>query len=297
MSPILAWGMDVVRAVQEFFGKAMLVPMEGLSFPGSELCVLVALPFIYWCVDRKKGIRISVAILVSVFLNQGLKTLTAQPRPYDFEPALGLSSETTYGFPSGHSQTSVVFWGSARNLFPNTLGWILAVAVPLLVGISRVYLGVHFPTDVFAGWGIGVVLLLVFGKFGPPIEAMMHEWPLRFRLISAAIVSVCFALILPDESALAGGFLGCAFGFALASKRLRFDARGAIGAKALRFILGMAGLAILYFVPKLLIGDMWHEQDRLIRFLRYGLMGIWASCGAPWCFLKLKLVGLEKDEG
>lgn len=297
MSPVLAWGLDVVRAVQGFFGPAFLLPMEGLSVLGSELCVMVALPFIYWCVDRKKGIRISVAVLVSAFLNQGIKNLAAQPRPYDLEPGLGLASEPTYGFPSGHSQTSVVFWGSVRDLLPKVPGWILAIALPILVGLSRVYLGVHFPTDVFAGWGTGIVILLISGKYGPAVEAMMHEWPLRFRLISVAILSVCFALILPDDSLLAGGFLGCASGFALASKRLRFDARGPAGQKALRFILGMAGLAILYFVPKMLIGDMWHEQERLIRFLRYGLVGIWASYGAPWCFLKLRLVSLEKDEG
>ncbi len=293
MDGILAWGLDVVRAAQALFGPGAAPAMKAISFIGSEMFALVMLPFLYWCVDRRRGMRIGLAVLFSAFTNLWFKYRFMQPRPYDLEPALGLARETTPGLPSGHSQTSITFWGALASLFPRGLGLALAILIPLVVGISRIYLGVHFPTDVFAGWALGAIILVAFGVVGPKFEALLHGFNLRYRLVTAAAVALLMNFLLPGDSSIAGVFLGAGLGFGLGTKHARFDANGTLREKALRYLIGIAGTLALYLVPKLLLGAAGLDHDRLARFLRYAVVGGWVAFGAPWIFLRLRLAAAE----
>jgi len=271
----------------------MLVPMQAITFLGSELFVLSVLPLIYWCIERKKGARIGMAILLSVYTNLWVKTLFMVPRPYTIDPSVGLSHETTSAFPSGHSQTSITFWGVSLSILPRLAGILLFAVLPLLVGLSRVYLGVHYPLDVLAGWLLGVVFVLLFHFAGPRIEAILHTWDTRFRFLLVAVLALIMNALMPGDTMLAGAFFGSGAGFVLASKSLRFDARGTVKMKLLRYLVGIAGTFALYLGPKLILGDSFTAQEQLIRFIRYALVGFWVAYGAPRLFLSLKLVSLE----
>jgi membrane-associated phospholipid phosphatase len=110
-----------------------------------------------------------VALLTSVgggiLLNVLLKNIFLRPRP-NFVNAL--YHETGYSFPSGHSMMSVLFYGMAAYLLANQLKtwkwrvWLgtSAFTLSMLIGISRLALGVHFLTDVLGGWGAGVTWLM-----------------------------------------------------------------------------------------------------------------------------------------
>ena len=271
----------------------MLVPMKAITFFGSEIFALAVLPFVYWCVDRKKGARLGMVILFSAFLNLWVKLLFNQPRPYDFDQSVGLAHENTSGLPSGHAQMSITFWGVMLTIIPGIARIIAFIVIPLLVALSRLYLGVHFPTDILAGWVLGGGLLVLFYVLDAKIETMLGKWNLRFRLISVALVSLAMNLLMPSDTMLSGVFFGSGAGFALASYNLRFDAGGSRKNRILRYLVGIAGTLILYMGPKLLMGESLASQQTLIRFLRYGFVGIWVAYGAPWCFLKLKLITAE----
>ena len=294
MNSTFAWGLNLIRGIQGFLGPGMLVPMKVITFFGTEIFALAALPLVYWCVDRKKGARLGLVTLLSAFLNLWVKMLFTQPRPYDFDPSVGLARESTPGFPSGHSQTSVTFWGMMLMILRGPWRIVAFVAIPLLVGFSRLYLGVHFPTDVLGGWLLGGLVLGLFYGFGGKIEALMAKWDLRSRIIAVAIVALGMNVLMRDDTRLSGVFFGSGVGFALASGNLRFDAGGDFAKRGLRYALGLAGTLILYLGPKALLGDMMASQRALINFLRYGLIGIWVAYGAPWCFIKLKLLSLER---
>ena len=86
-------------------------------------------------------------------LNLGLKQVFAAPRP-DLLPHL--DAVTTYSFPSGHAAGNMMFFGALALLAGRRIGFVLAGVAIALIGISRVWLGVHWPSDVAAGWVEGL---------------------------------------------------------------------------------------------------------------------------------------------
>ena len=100
----------------------------------------------------------------SEILNWVIKHLVARARPNLFEEIATLH---TYSFPSGHAMTGAAVYGMIGVVLAREhprLQWTSAIAVPalvLLIGVSRIYLGVHWPTDVLAGWAAGMTLMLV----------------------------------------------------------------------------------------------------------------------------------------
>ena len=293
MNPILNWGLDVVRGLQAALGHFFLIPMQMVTFLGSEIFVLAALPLLYWCVDRKKGARLAILVLLSAYLNLWAKSLFMQPRPYNFDPSVGLAADPTSAFPSGHSQTSITFWGGMLDILPRTIGIVAVIVVPLLVGVSRVYLGVHFPTDVLAGWALGALIVGIYRIFGRTIESLLSGARTQIQVLVAAAVALAMNAFLPGDTSLAGAFFGGGVGFIFTAKTARFSAGGRLSVRLLRYLVGMVGTALLYVVPKLLVGDSFPEQLALIRFLRYGIVGLWVAYGAPKVFLLLRLAEIE----
>ncbi|MEE3718993.1 phosphatase PAP2 family protein [Tumidithrix elongata RA019] len=106
---------------------------------------------------------VTIAGLGAIFLNKGLKPMFARLRP-DLYPQL--IQENSFSFPSGHALGTVVLYGAIAYLlakhYPHYRIWIylLAAILVMAVGLSRLYLGVHWPTDVLAGWAIGLLWLI-----------------------------------------------------------------------------------------------------------------------------------------
>ena len=136
MNQLLSWGLAIVRDTQSLASPALTSAAKGVSLLGTEFCYLALLPLIYWCVDKRRGLRIGALVLLTSVVNLRLKLAFAQPRPYDLDPSVALAREATFGLPSNHAMVSVVFWGSAARLFRSSLGLILAIALPLLIGLS-----------------------------------------------------------------------------------------------------------------------------------------------------------------
>jgi membrane-associated phospholipid phosphatase len=294
MDPVLSWGLSVVRGAQSLASPALTALMNALSFLGTEYCYFALLPLIYWCVDKRRGLRVAVLVFLSAAINLKLKLAFAQPRPYDFEPALGFAKEHTFGLPSGHAQGSAVFWGSSAPLFRVPWGLILAIALPLLVGLSRIYLGVHFPTDVLAGWALGAVVVVLDRLVGDRLERAIAGLRETFAFALVAAVALGMNVLYIKDTSLSGAFFGLAAASIYARKRAPFAVSGSFGKRIARYLFGMATLAIVYALPKLLLAGIEAGGPPLVRFLRYALVGAWVGAGAPWLFLKM---GLAECEG
>jgi membrane-associated phospholipid phosphatase len=290
MDATLEWGLDVIRLVQTIQGPALTMLMKVLTQAGSEYFYILFLPIIFWCVDSSFGARFGLVFIFSSFTNGWLKVLFALPRPFSFDPALGLSHETSFALPSGHAQGTATFWGLLSNRIRKPWGLVLALGLPLIIGFTRIYLGVHFPTDLFLGWGLGWGIAFSWVLFGDRIAHFIARTHTRARIIAAAAVALGMNALHPEDPSMAGAFFGTALGAVLMFRHLGFDASaGTRRTKLLRMIAGLVGLAAVYFGGKLLSPAPEAALYNLVRFVRYAAVGAWVSLGAPWFFARLGL--------
>ena len=299
-----------IPLIRQFQSIEWLVePMRFLSLLGNEEFFVLLLPLVYWLVSRRVGAQLGVLLLVSVVVNGLFKIAFGLPRPYWGGEVLSLSQETSFGFPSGHAQNAALLWtflalqSSARRVFVP-----LALLLALLISLSRIYLGVHYPLDILGGWFLGFSLLALYLRFKAPLFAWWNGSLAARKIVLVAVL--VFALWLPfsffvggaietDASpqtqariaALAskvanlGAVLGLFVGLSLVPK---WETQCGPTIKIARFLVGFAGLALIYIGLKKVL-----PESDVFRFGRYFLTTFWVTYGAPMLFLRTRLASLE----
>lgn len=123
-----------------------------------RLCLLALALAILWRRARDRAIWLLLLVIGGTLLNLALKQVFAAPRP-DLLPHLDIVH--TYSFPSGHSAGNMMFFGALAMLAGRRWAYGAGGAMIALIGASRVWLGVHWPSDVMAGWieGLGWLML------------------------------------------------------------------------------------------------------------------------------------------
>jgi undecaprenyl-diphosphatase len=162
---------DATRAaVHTFASPPLTLFMRAISFLGSSQFLTVAsIAVIAWFAWRKWGREAKLFALTMIgasVLNITLKLVFKRPRPVPF---FDLTAPESYSFPSGHSLASCCFFaglaailsGRIKHKRPRTIIWTIAIVMFLLIGLSRIYLGVHYTTDVIAGFAAASIWILV----------------------------------------------------------------------------------------------------------------------------------------
>lgn len=149
-------------------GSWIQAPANFFSFLGSEEFYFLIMPALYWCIDASMGLRIGLILTISSTLNAVLKLGFHSPRPYWIDPRVhAYALESTFGLPSGHAQNAAAIWGLIGVLSHRAwLVWVSGIII-FIIGISRVFLGVHFFSDVLLGWMVGGLILWLFCKIRP----------------------------------------------------------------------------------------------------------------------------------
>jgi membrane-associated phospholipid phosphatase len=175
MNELIRWGLEIVRWIQTFRNPLLDQFFLTINFLGDEEFYLLFFPLIFWCFHKAIGYRLAFLFLVSAWTNAFFKNVFAAPRPHDVDPKLYAPIKTTgYGIPSGHTQGTVVTWGNLATQLKTRAWWTLAILIPLFVGIGRMYLGDHFPQDVLAGAGLGVLLVVGYALVQPRLGESGH---------------------------------------------------------------------------------------------------------------------------
>lgn len=296
---MLRWGLDLIIAIQHYRGPWQDAFFRAVTFMGEEYFVLLVAPFVYWCLDKRLGVRMAFLFLVSSYLNAGMKDIFMQPRPFDLDPSVKLWEVTGYGLPSGHAQTALLVCGAvaAWQTSPQRRRWaaIVAAGLAFLIGFSRIYLGVHFPTDVLTGWTIGLILLAGWLRWQQRLEEWLLGLTLQRQAVMALGVPLALILVYPvadNVSALATA-LGIALGLALAIRYVDIRADGPWPRRLLRFALGIAVALLIYAGLKAVFPAEGAPPYLHFRFVRYVLLGLWVSVGAPWLFWRLGLAARD----
>jgi membrane-associated phospholipid phosphatase len=155
-------------AVMLFFGNLRspigTVVMRVVTTTASGWIALPVLVAAAWFIKqgyRRQAAILTLGFLAAILLNTALKTAFARPRPHIIVP---LAVEHTASFPSGHTISAAVFYGylalQAWHRRPRAIA-LLVGAWPLFVGVSRIYLGAHYPSDVLASLALGLLFLIV----------------------------------------------------------------------------------------------------------------------------------------
>jgi len=289
VTEVLYWGIHIIEQIQSIRFPLLDAFFKVITLLGNEEFYLIFFPILFWSLDIKLGYKLGLIFLFSAYLNQSLKELFAQPRPVELKEGLNLIEADGYGLPSGHAQMAIVIWGGLALIIKKSWFRLMAALLILLIGFSRIYLGVHFPTDVFAGWLLGgLILALVLLLRRPIARIKLKPLPLviGINLITAAVMVFQNSTVITSLIAAFWGFtLGllwcrsiCSFNPATATSRQ----------KLLLLPLGLVLLFILYILLKLIFPGEGSPFYSLFRFLRYGILGFWISFGAPLLFNKLE---------
>jgi hypothetical protein len=188
--------------------------------------------------------------------------------------------------------------------------WAGAILFILLIAFTRLYLGLHFPADLLGGWFLGALILGIFYVFSPYVTAWFKIRGKRTQLICVAAATLIMNGLHPANTSLPAMFLGFGAGYSFMIHSFPFSARACIkdrapglGILALRYLLGMAGTLLIYQGLKLVLpgegslfsGYSWggpvSPYYELGRFIRFGLLGLWVTAGAPRLFLNLGIAG------
>lgn len=289
-------------AIMEFFQKlssaTLDIVVEFMTMLGEETVFIIAVAIFLWLVSKRRGFVIFSTLFTSLIGMSVLKAVIKAPRPFQvIEEIKGkrVATATGYSFPSGHTTGAASFYSALAVSYRRRWISILCALAILMVGFSRMYLGVHWPIDVFGGLALGItVTFALYGWFSRLYDDTARL--IRFSLIAgmvSAVIALSLAILIQTEAAdpvgfsdpmklfslAAGGYLG----FAWDQRLIRYSTEGTPGIKALRLLVGLV-VVIAIQGSKAVLPD--HMLSSLVR---YAAIGLWITALYPLLGTKVKI--------
>ncbi|RDY24976.1 phosphatase PAP2 family protein [Romboutsia maritimum] len=310
--------MDIQLSILQYF-QSIRNPILNMTFLlftiSTELPVIVLITaFTYWCINKKYGQKILFSLVGNITINTSIKDFFKAPRPIGMKgiESLRVSTATGYSFPSGHTQTATSFWTSIMIIFRKTWIYILGTIMILSIGISRLYLAVHWPIDVIFGWTFGIIFTILISKIFDYVDENKKYSIFIFILILFIII----AFFLNSESYIKvlGLLTGLILGYIIEDKFIQFETgnnnkqtinfsnrqtkkRSRAFINLIRFILGILTLALVYILLKVgmpYILELIELKNldftkKILDYIRYTIVMFYGVAGVPALFKAFKL--------
>jgi len=295
--------MSLLYFLESIRNPALDILFSAVTHAGEETVFIIVGLLLFWCVSKQKGYFLLCIGLMGTVINQLLKLIFRIPRPWVRDPEFTIvesarAEATGYSFPSGHTQISVSVYGGIARAFAHKAVRVVCIALCVLVPISRMYLGVHTPADVFTSVAIALALI----AFMYPMIRRGIDDPRVMRSVFSMMALLSLALLLyarfypfpadADAENITHGLsnackmLGCTIGLALTyeldRKYIRFDTRAPFIAQAVKLIAGFALLMAIKSGLKAPLQTLFGAN--IGDFLRYFLMVSFAGCVWPLSF-------------
>lgn len=275
---------------------------------GEETAFLVIALIVFWCVDKKKGYYLMAVGFLGTMLNQMLKLACRVPRPWVADPDLTILEQAReaaagYSFPSGHTQSAVGTFGCLAVTAERKWWRTVCIVLAALVGFSRMYIGVHTPSDVLVGAGMACLMVGLLKK--PTLQGGNKQMKAVIAVMLA--VSVVFLLYVSfskfpadmDVHNMESGtknaytMIGCLTGVAIVylvdRKFTDFPVKAVWWVQILKILVGL--LLVLAVKEGLRAPLEWILPVYPARAARYFLVVIMAGVVWPMSFRRLSCLG------
>ena len=276
---------------------------------GEETLFIVVALLLFWCLDKRQGYYVMLVGFLGTTLNQFLKITCRVPRPWVRDPNFTIvesarEAAADYSFPSGHTQMSVGLYGALARWNKNKILRGICLVLCVLIPFSRMYLGVHYPTDV--GFSLVLAGLLIFGLY-PVIRSCTAQdgklgklMALMALLAGLQVLYVSFWPFPADidagnlESAVKNAYtmLGATLGIWLAwaaDCKKPFDTAAPLVGQILKSVIGLALALAIRMALKPVLGAVFgghHIADAIRYFAMVAFAGVLWPRTFPW-FAKL----------
>lgn len=302
----MAWEASLIEWMQAHIGS-LGGYVELLAFLGAETGLLMIVLIVMFCWKKEVGQKLALIVAcVNMWLPM-IKSLVLRPRPFmkypdrvkplvvDAEGAAKDVAAQGYSFPSMHSASiPAVYFPLAKEAKKKWL-WILASVLTVLVGISRPVAGMHYPTDVLAGWILGFAVIGIFAF----LDRYIHKEWLYFMILFVSGLPGLFFVRTNDYFTAMGCLTGAIGAIYFERKYVNFQETRKISAMILRVI----GAFLVYFAANELLKLPFDKQflaeasfaALFIRMVRYAIVIFLIMGVYPFVFPLFERVGRNNN--
>lgn len=277
--------MLLLEWMTSFEGRVLTTFFKLVSSLANETLYLVIISFLYWCVSKRKAFHMIVMLCFSGYIGIMVKEFMKIPRPYTYDgiEALYEKSAAGYSFPSTHVQLSTTFWGSFMILCKKRIVWIIGIIFIILVAISRLYLRVHWLSDIIGAVLFSVIVVYLYTKVTMGLSD--RKFILLQRIILAVSLIMYVMTSQVDNLKLLGVLTGSTIGIMLENHFINMNESNDFKMQVVKTVLGLSIMLIMQFILKKVIPDMY--------YLRYAVTGITITFLCPFMFHMLRLKKCE----
>jgi membrane-associated phospholipid phosphatase len=247
----LLFGTTLIRILQQLLAPQFTQVFNAITDLGSDTFLVGIAALVYWCFDKRQGRLLTYVLFLGAYLNFFLKVLIPWPRP-PAELRLAEQNETSFGFPSGHAQDSTTAWSWLSLSFKKPVLVITGIILVSAIGVSRIYLGLHYPAQVIGGVIVGLAFVAVAslivkhipyhtGKMKAPVQVAFSLLTILPLLVAVSITGAA-----GDAARIAGYLFGFSIGALIEDRYVGFGTEVTLTTKIIRiFIAGVIGGAAL----------------------------------------------------
>jgi hypothetical protein len=282
--------------VLELRNPALTALFRAFSFLGDPTFFLLFIPFGYWLWRTELFARVGLALLFSTLVNLTLKEIFQVSRPGIPQ----LVESDGWAFPSGHAQIAATIW--LLLALELSRRWLWSAAGVLIAGVaaSRVYLGVHYPSDVAAGIVVGSLVAVAVWHLGRRPPAWWTELAAGWRALSGAVLVVAWIVILRhtvDDTLwqASGALLGFWIGTICQRRTVDFAVPRSWRRAMAACFLGLGAVFGLRIGLKAGFADLGLVEP-IADLTRYVVIALWLTWFAPWLFVVLDLTDRRREQ-
>lgn len=262
-------------------GKCTYSIFKLVSIIANETLYLIVISISYWCVSKRKAFHMIVMLCFSGYIGIVIKEFMKIPRPYTYDGIQSLyeKSAASYSFPSTHVQLATTFWGSFMILCKKRIIWIIGIVFIILVSISRLYLRVHWLSDIIGAVLFSVIVVYLYTKVTMGLSD--RKFILLQRIILAVSLIMYVMTSQVDNLKLLGVLTGSTIGIMLENHFINMNESNDFKMQVVKTVLGLSILLVVQLLLKKVIPDMY--------YLRYVLTGFTITFLCPFMFHMLRI--------